>query len=119
MAQTKFFCDNCGTEVPQESEVCPQCGRGFSSVRCPICGFVGEVASFKEGCPSCGYSAASEEKKMPLGPQTKLPVLQAERSVHLNSAGDYNIWSLPLWVYIVTGLALLTVCIALYSKLQE
>ncbi|MDR3275638.1 MAG: zinc ribbon domain-containing protein [Treponema sp.] len=55
-AQPRFFCENCGAQVPLEAKRCPQCGRSFSSVRCPACGFTGEESRFSRGCPSCGYS---------------------------------------------------------------
>ena len=110
MARTKFFCDNCGTEVPKESESCPVCGRSFSSVRCPVCGFVGEASFFDNGCPTCGYSTFEEKKPLV---NTNEPVVQTTPNIPPN---DY-IWSLPIWVYIVTGIAVLAVCIAMYLKL--
>jgi uncharacterized membrane protein YvbJ len=52
----KFFCESCGEEVRQNDRVCPHCGRFFSSVKCPSCGFSGDAKRFREGCPKCGYA---------------------------------------------------------------
>jgi hypothetical protein len=51
----RFFCDGCGTEVPRNTIRCPQCGRYFTAIQCPRCGFQGEERDFLSGCPSCGY----------------------------------------------------------------
>jgi predicted RNA-binding Zn-ribbon protein involved in translation (DUF1610 family) len=56
MNRSRFFCENCGTEVKAHARVCPKCGRFFSAVRCPNCGYTGEGREFLHGCPSCGYS---------------------------------------------------------------
>ena len=37
-AEAKFFCENCGTEVPGKARICPVCGKFFASVKCPKCG---------------------------------------------------------------------------------
>ncbi|MCL2043368.1 MAG: hypothetical protein FWG89_04430 [Treponema sp.] len=86
----RFFCDNCNTEVDRNTKACPQCGRFFSSIRCPSCGHSGEEKTFLGGCPSCGYSAPKTgdyrlpEKKVPAGP-------------------------LPLWVYVFSICAFIAV----------
>lgn len=58
MTRSRFFCENCGTEVKPHARVCPKCGRFFSAVRCPNCGYTGEGKEFMHGCPNCGYSGA-------------------------------------------------------------
>jgi predicted RNA-binding Zn-ribbon protein involved in translation (DUF1610 family) len=65
----RFFCDNCGAEVGAGIDRCPGCGRYFSAIRCPKCGFSGDESAFRGGCPSCGYSskALSRIKKRPRG----------------------------------------------------
>jgi len=94
----RFFCDNCNAEVERGARSCPNCGRFFSSVRCPACGFTGEDRTFAGGCPSCGYSAPPSavarpiEKKVPTGP-------------------------LPLWVYILSVIAFVIAMAILFSKL--
>lgn len=51
----RFFCDQCGTEVPRNTVRCPTCGRYFTAIQCPRCHFRGEEQDFAAGCPSCGY----------------------------------------------------------------
>ena len=58
--KARYFCENCGAEVRSGASHCPSCGRTFTAVRCPQCGFEGTSAAFSRGCPSCGYM---EEKK--------------------------------------------------------
>jgi predicted RNA-binding Zn-ribbon protein involved in translation (DUF1610 family) len=55
----RYFCDLCGTEVPRNTVRCPNCGRYFTAIQCPRCGFQGEEKDFAEGCPSCGYMKIS------------------------------------------------------------
>jgi predicted RNA-binding Zn-ribbon protein involved in translation (DUF1610 family) len=89
-AKPHFFCENCGTEVPLRAKNCPGCGRAFSAVRCPNCNFTGEESLFKDGCPICGYTPG----KTPPGAK---------------AGKDNRYEALPLWVYIVSGLAALAV----------
>ena len=56
MKRSRFFCENCGSEVRPDSKVCPSCGRFFSAVRCPNCDYTGDGKEFLHGCPNCGYS---------------------------------------------------------------
>jgi predicted RNA-binding Zn-ribbon protein involved in translation (DUF1610 family) len=95
----RFFCENCGAEVPQNAKNCPKCGRFFASVKCPSCGFTGEEALFKGGCPVCGYSAQGG-KILPWPGTGDSPGKKAK----LSAAP-----SLPLWVYIAAVLALVSV----------
>jgi hypothetical protein len=55
----RYFCDLCGTEVPKNTVRCPQCGRYFTAIQCPRCGFRGEEKDFTQGCPKCGYMKIS------------------------------------------------------------
>lgn len=59
MKYAKFYCENCRKEVRSDVKVCPHCGRFFSAVRCPSCGFTGESRAFLTGCPSCGYAGGT------------------------------------------------------------
>ena len=59
--QAKFFCENCGAEVGQNSRLCTQCGRFFAAVRCPACGKTGSSNAFIKGCPSCGYAGKKND----------------------------------------------------------
>jgi len=56
----RFFCDQCGTEVPRNTVRCPTCGRFFTAVQCPRCRFRGEEQDFAAGCPKCGYMRAPD-----------------------------------------------------------
>jgi predicted amidophosphoribosyltransferase len=94
----RFFFDICGEEVGRNDKTCPHCGRFFSSVRCPKCNFSADEASFKKGCPACGYSvplgnaAYSQGKKVPAG-------------------------KLPLWVYILSVCAFIAAVAILIIKI--
>ena len=57
----KYFCENCGTQVKADAKICPACGKFFSSVRCPQCGYMGTVKDFSNGCPRCHYSMSYED----------------------------------------------------------
>jgi hypothetical protein len=87
MRSPRFFCDHCGAEVGRKAGKCPRCGRFFGSVRCPACGFTGDEGRFKNGCPSCGYSSPG--------------------SVGAGKKENPAAGPLPLWVYLVSILALL------------
>jgi uncharacterized membrane protein YvbJ len=93
----RFFCDNCGSEVDSGAKACPRCGRFFSSVRCPSCGYTGEDKLFINGCPSCGYSAPPGNQ----APQrSKKPAAKSSSS----------------WAYILSFLILLAI-VAVFSYL--
>lgn len=96
----RFFCEHCGAEVPRNAARCGVCGRHFSSVLCPKCGFSGAESLFAQGCPSCGYSAP------PLRPDPLRPLHSAEREPV--SSG------LPLWVYALALTALVGVLAAAF-----
>jgi uncharacterized membrane protein YvbJ len=100
--ETRFFCENCGAEVPRDEKKCPECGRFFASVRCPSCGFIGEQGQFKEGCPICGYSTAKPPSN------SKKQKNQKNRSE--NRKPDV---SLPFWVYILTAAVFTAILAAL------
>jgi len=103
----RFFCDNCGTEVPQNSKNCPNCGRFFSSVRCPQCGFVGEEALFSNGCPSCGYSTSNAKAADNGKAKAKAKKKRKEKA----PAGG-----LPWWVYILVTAIFTAVMAALLFR---
>jgi predicted amidophosphoribosyltransferase len=100
MKKPRYFCEHCGKEVRRDAPLCPYCGRFFSSVRCPKCGFSGDVAEFDSGCPVCGYAeaatAAPEPFKAP--PETVTP--------------------LPIWVYIAAAAALVAAVLLLLQALR-
>jgi predicted amidophosphoribosyltransferase len=51
----KFLCESCQFEVTIDVDICPNCGRQFSSVLCPRCRKEGKAREFRNGCPRCGY----------------------------------------------------------------
>ena len=54
-----FYCNNCGEKVSEKDKSCPYCHCVFTAVKCPQCGFRGESHFFHDGCPVCGYLAAT------------------------------------------------------------
>lgn len=53
--KARFFCESCGAEVSHSEKVCPSCGKTFTAIKCPQCGFEGGARQFARGCPQCGY----------------------------------------------------------------
>jgi predicted RNA-binding Zn-ribbon protein involved in translation (DUF1610 family) len=96
-----FVCENCGARVPISAKTCPGCGRRFSSIRCPACGFTGEDDLFKDGCPVCGYLAAN----------TVASKLKRHKNTSYTRTEDTG--ALPPWAYIIT-LALAAIIITLF-----
>lgn len=101
--QPRFFCESCDAEVPRDAVSCPSCGRYFASVRCPKCGFIGEEALFRGGCPICGYSTGKPSREKNDGSKGTLSEKKPSGA-------------LPVWVYILTALVFLGVIIALYIR---
>jgi len=56
-----FHCDYCGEAVSPDEERCPNCGRFFKAVKCPVCSYTGKGKEFVKGCPSCGYLTDNEK----------------------------------------------------------
>jgi hypothetical protein len=96
MKKPHYFCDFCGKEVPGEAKLCPHCGRFFTSVRCPRCGFTATAAKFKFGCPSCGYSSPGQG-----GPGAAVPGSRTRKRRGAAAPGP-----LPVWVFLVVGVLL-------------
>lgn len=100
MKTLHYYCENCGAEVRRDAKVCPHCGRFFSSVKCPRCGYAGRPEDFKAGCPVCGYSE-------PIGP-----------SPEPFGAPPSSVSPLPLWVYLSAGAALALILVLLFMVLK-
>jgi len=83
--------------VPRNASNCPKCGRYFASVLCPSCGFSGEEALFKGGCPVCGYSSGKNKENLNEFPA---PVKPAN--------------ALPVWVYILCAAVFTGILAALF-----
>jgi uncharacterized membrane protein YvbJ len=101
--EAKFFCENCGTEVPQNARFCKKCGRFFSSVRCPVCGKSGRTDQFKNGCPHCGY-AMKESANNKINKNT----------LKMQKKDD----DLPAWIYGVTIVILISIIFSIYQYLR-
>lgn len=127
LKSAKFFCENCGAEVPQNARVCRHCGRFFSSVRCPQCGTTGGPNKFTNGCPTCGYAFNSEkskgskqkklanEKKASRKSRKDLRNAIDSRSRVLGFSRNYSDDSLPIWVYFITFLGVLFILFLIYK----
>ena len=102
----KFFCENCNAEVRHDAMICPHCGKFFSSVRCPSCGFTGTHKEFKNGCPQCGYAVGSGKASARSGTVNTIKKNKKEAvgygGKEVNVRTDVD--PLPLWIY---GLVLL------------
>ncbi len=120
--KAKFFCENCGSEVPENSKVCKTCGKFFISVRCPKCGATGSHDDFEDGCPKCGYAMDGKKRKV------KTPEKKPKSSGFLKNGRNSGSHggrisghdsSLPLWVYAVTFIVLSVVLFAVYSCIKN
>ena len=125
--EAKFFCESCGSEVPRNSKVCPNCGKFFASVRCPQCGRIGSHDLFKNGCPTCGYAVNPTSGK---GSTNQLNNFENNKNnkfgirrilgLGINRSSktkNYNDSALPIWVYIVSIMILAALLVGLYSCL--
>ena len=116
----KFFCENCGAEVPQNARMCRKCGRFFSSVRCPKCGATGDASIFKKGCPTCGYAVTGSGYKD--GSSSLLFSFTKnwgrKKSFSKSDKGFYD-GGLPLWIYVFTISTFLLVAFILFRTLLK
>jgi RNA polymerase subunit RPABC4/transcription elongation factor Spt4 len=100
MKRPRYFCEFCGSEVRKDARVCPHCGRFFSSVKCPRCGYVGKADDFARGCPVCGYAEAANPPPEPIRP----PVAKAA--------------PVPWWAFVAVALVILGLSLALLRTLR-
>ena len=122
----KFFCENCGAEVARNAKVCRHCGRFFSSVRCPQCGKTGTPEQFVHGCPACGYTVQTSDRKIQKSENDKKSSFfsrkklkkainsyqkDSDRKDFKNTSED----SLPVWIFLVV-IFVLAVTIFLFKK---
>jgi len=114
--KARYFCENCGAEVRAGAASCPSCGRVFTAVRCPQCGFEGRAPDFARGCPSCGFM--EEKKSAPPGkgtPKSGAPRPAAVRSARRRPAPSRA--SLSPRFYRVAGIVLLALVVILVALL--
>lgn len=122
----KFFCENCGAEVPQNARVCRHCGKFFSSVRCPACGTTGSPGKFADGCPNCGY-AVGQGRRVDAPPRHEAKATRKSKKALLSAIDSRNPkgsrrlkksadGTLPVWSYfiILAILALSVLCAMRY-----
>jgi uncharacterized membrane protein YvbJ len=103
----RFICEHCGASVKRDSKSCPQCGRPFANIRCPVCGFEGGERLFSAGCPSCGYTAA--KRAVP------------KQGTIKRSAGrppPFIAGELSVWVYALAILAFVGVLVILLKNIH-
>lgn len=96
MKQPRFFCENCKREVSVRDKVCPGCGKFFSDVRCPKCGFTGRGSLFQAGCPKCGY----------LNPALQDIEILEPGTFEIQPAREPDRNSLPPWFFMAVTLGL-------------
>ncbi len=123
--KAKFFCENCGSEVPENAKVCKVCGKFFISVRCPQCGAIGNHDDFAEGCPKCGYADPKTSKgsknnsSNPASSNTSASIKffsGFKRRDNYSERKEDS--SLPVWIYIFTAIVFISMVFALYSCIK-
>lgn len=119
--KAKFFCENCGAEVPEKAKVCKHCGKFFISVRCPNCGATGTSSEFKKGCTHCGYAdvnSANGSGVRNILTENKVSDLKFIFPNRGNKAKTSDS-SLPIWIYAVTTIFFVGTLIAVYGCLTS
>ena len=130
--KAKYFCENCGSEVPANARFCPKCGKFFSSVRCPKCGFTGDVKTFKFGCPQCGYAMPNISKdsnvnpdgtkKHNLGRKSRKQIDEAfsvyeSKSNKKNNGGNSD--DVPAWLFGICIIVLIAIIAFIIMKINS
>ena len=100
----KFFCENCGSEVPENAKLCKKCGKFFISVRCP-CGYAGNKKN------SHGELSTVEKAKA-------LSRLFSNADSSISERKQKHSDPLPMWIYAVTLTLLALVISGLYSCMK-
>lgn len=118
--KAKFFCENCGTEVKENSKVCNHCGKFFISVRCPNCGNTGHSQEFTKGCPKCGYAKKNTFNSSPSifnnNNANKKNYFYLKKNNKKNQKQDN---SLPLWIYLITTVSFVFIIFLVFSCLVK
>lgn len=118
--KAKFFCESCGVEVNQNARVCTNCGKFFSSVRCPNCGKTGRTEEFIHGCPDCGYAVSGSNINHKNSVNNQNQFINSLLGKYLSNSNNANVSNdtrLPFWIYIICIFVLITLVIVLYSCL--
>lgn len=121
--EAKFFCESCGAQVKQNAKFCTNCGKFFSSVRCPKCGCTGRTEQFIKGCPECGYAVTPTSVQNRLlqntNSNTNKKSTNKLNKFHLFSRRNYNSDSLPGWIYFISIASLIVIIFCMYSCLHK
>ncbi len=86
--KVRFYCENCGNEVPFNAAVCPYCGKVFDAVKCPICGYEGTPEEFSKGCPKCGYLSVNLNPELKKGGEEQVTL--SEEGTGFRDGGNIN-----------------------------
>lgn len=116
--KAKFFCENCGSEVPEKAKFCKKCGKFFASVRCPKCGETGSSSAFSNGCPACGYAGKQSHSDKTAGKKIGLAqrLFKPRPSAPRRKASVEEAY-LPIWVYVLVVLILLGLVALLFQNM--
>lgn len=118
--KAKFYCENCGFEVPQNAKFCNHCGKFFTFVRCPMCQFTGESKKFTNGCPKCGYAVKPYGgifDKNKYSDSSSVSGNKSSSSTNGNKKKNRGDSSVPVWVLITAVFVLIAVILIFYSCL--
>jgi len=110
----RYFCDLCGTEVPRNTVRCPTCGRYFTAIQCPRCGFRGEEKDFAQGCPKCGYmkiGGPSAPERTRVGGRRRAAGRKKVRNASQFEPTPQS--TAPVFVYRLIGIVLVVILIVL------
>ncbi len=114
--KARFFCESCDTEVVGDAKFCPNCGRFFSSVRCPACELTGEHFLFENGCPACGYAMDGSPFDTSVSPNQRRKAYRKHQNAEYkkNTSKGSSLYNysaqprkrgsddpLPVWIYAI------------------
>lgn len=118
--QAKFFCENCGSEVPEKSKVCKTCGSFLFLLDAQNVEQQELPLNFKKGCTHCGYANV---------PYAAAPVSNSKEDIKLSNASFFynrnkvsskkSETSLPVWIYAITFVFFIGTLIAVYGCLTS
>ena len=134
MKNARFFCESCGRAVPFNADMCPNCGKTFDAVKCPVCKYTGMPGEFLQGCPQCGYLASEPDdagdapsgiirggktgakkplRQEPGGAKISVSRQRKERDVELFSEGKERRSGLHSWSYYLILVLLFAILISM------
>ncbi len=102
----KYYCETCGNKVPKDVDICPHCGRYFTAVKCPVCGYEGNANTFVTGCPRCSHLADGSTVSAQ-NVKAVDPVPPKKKNLFPFSSAFYRIAALGLLIMLIIFLYLL------------